>query len=100
MAGQHAGLFQPGNQAAAKGRRWADAISRALEQRSKADQIAELDKLAEKLLDLCREGDLGALKELGDRLDGKPRQQLEHTGEGEGPIRVVFLWDKSPNSAE
>lgn len=32
-----------------------------------------------------------ALSSLADRLDGKPRQAVEHMGEGGGPIRL--LWD-------
>jgi len=73
-----------GNQYAAKERVWRSAIERALEKRSAHGRIAALDELAGKLLDRCHEGDMGALKELGDRLDGKPTQPL--TGEGGGPI--------------
>ncbi len=66
-----------GNQNAIKGKRWASAIERALEKRSRADQIESLDALAEKLLVLCDAGDLGALKELGDRFDGRPHQSSD-----------------------
>jgi len=66
-----------GNQNGAKGTRWRDAINRALENRSRAAQAEAIDALAEKLLTLCDEGDLGALKELGDRLDGKPKQSVD-----------------------
>ena len=38
-----------------------------------------LDELAEHLLTLCDERDLGALKELGDRLDGRPSLQIVAT---------------------
>lgn len=65
-----------GNQYAAKGKQWAMAIERALDQRGAADRRAALDVLAGKLLEKAAEGDMGALKELGDRLDGKPAQNL------------------------
>ena len=63
-----------GNQYAVKGRVWSQAIERALAARSKRDGIVALDVLAEKLLALADEGELGALKELGDRLEGKSVQ--------------------------
>jgi hypothetical protein len=63
-----------GNNNEVKGKRWASAIDRALSKRSKATGIEALDELAEKLLLLCDQDDLGALRELGDRLDGKPHQ--------------------------
>ena len=62
-----------GNQNASKA--WRQAIMRALERRAEANgrhSNHELDELAEKLLCACHEGDLSALKELGDRLEGKP----------------------------
>ncbi|MGE3710031.1 MAG: hypothetical protein AB7G35_10185 [Hyphomicrobiaceae bacterium] len=50
-----------------------------------------LDKLADALVEKGVTGDVAALKEIGDRLDGKPSQQLEHTGEGGGPLKVRWL---------
>lgn len=81
-----------GNQYAARDRLWRAAILRALEQRSRVDQIAELDRIAARLLILAGEGDLGAIRELGDRLDGRPKQQIEATGGEGGPI--VLMWQK------
>ena len=60
-----------GNQNAAKGRRWAISL---------ADRIAErnaIAQLADALIDRALEGDVSALKEIADRLDGKPKQQLD-----------------------
>lgn len=37
------------------------------------------------LLNLAAEGDLGAIKELADRLDGKPAQAVQVEG-GETPV--------------
>lgn len=77
---------QPGNLNASRGRRWSAAIDRALALRSKAAGIEALDVLAEKLLAACDEGDLSALRELGDRLDGKPAQAI--TGADGGPLQI------------
>lgn len=63
-----------GNKNAAKAKVWHAAIMRALDKRGGGDRIAALDELAGKLLDLVATGDLAALKEFGDRLDGKPAQ--------------------------
>lgn len=75
---------QPGNQNATRGRVWRDAINRALEKRSKAEQIEAIDELAEKLLERAEAGDIAALKELGDRLEGKPTQTI--AGDPDNPL--------------
>ena len=49
---------QPGNQNGAKGRRWTEAIERALVRRSERLQVDALMSLAEKLLERCDEGEL------------------------------------------
>jgi hypothetical protein len=79
-----------GNQNAARAKVWRAAIERALERRSQSrtDGIKEIDALADKLLTLVSQGDLGALKEFGDRIDGKPAQAIEG-GDPENPIRTV-----------
>ena len=73
-----------GNQNAAKAKVWHAAVMRALEKRGAGDKMAALDELASKLLDACASGDLPALKELGDRLDGKPAQTI--VGDLEQPL--------------
>ena len=73
-----------GNQNAAKPKMWQAAINRALEKRSRVEGREALDDLAEKLLALADQSDLGALKELGDRLDGKPGQALSVGGDPDG----------------
>ncbi len=46
-----------------------------------------LRRIAEKLAEKAEDGDLAAIRELADRLDGKPPQA--HTG-GDGDIRVII----------
>lgn len=75
-----------GNQNARKGKLWNAAIMRALEKRSRAAMVEALDDLAEKLLQGCDAGDITALKELGDRLDGKPAQTIQ--GDADNPLTV------------
>lgn len=71
-----------GNQNAIKAKRWNDAIDRALSRRSKADGIAELDRLADKFLDEVEASGIMGYKELGDRLDGKPAQAITNADGG------------------
>ncbi len=77
-----------GNTNRRKGRLWQAAIERALAKRSRVDMIHALDDLAEKLLQKCDEGDMAALKELGDRIEGKSVQGVELTGGEGGPVQT------------
>ena len=69
-----------GNTNAKKGKPWQEAIERALEIHKPADRRERLEALAASLVAKAMEGDMAALKEIGDRLDGKPKQQIEATG--------------------
>ena len=61
------------NQNAVKSNRlWANAIRRAVMQSSGK----KLRSLAERLIERASQGDISALKELGDRLDGKSAQSI------------------------
>lgn len=77
-----------GNQNAAKGKKWAAAIQRALEKRSGKEFAEALDDLAEKFLAAVEAGDIAGYRELGDRLDGKPAQQLQLQGDEDKPLQV------------
>jgi len=67
-----------GNNNASKGKSWAEAIRRAVLKRD-AEGKRKLYKLAEKLVEEGLDGDLIAIKEIGDRLDGKPAQVVQRT---------------------
>ena len=69
---------------------WKDALDRAIKRRQESDPHA-LDKLADKLLCKVDEGDTPAIKELGDRLDGKVPQSIEG-GDDDNPVRLVVTW--------
>ena len=60
-----------GNTNAYKGKLWNDALRRAIA----SDQGARILKAAQRLLDEASNGEPWAIKELADRLDGKPQQE-------------------------
>lgn len=66
-----------------KNRPWREAIRRAI----LADDGKKLRKIAETLLDKAAEGDVAAIRELGDRIDGRSIQQIE--AKVEGTIRIT-----------
>lgn len=79
---------QPGNKNAVAARPWRDAINRALAKRDEREQGRALANLAEKLLAAAEVSDVGALKELGDRLDGKVAQAVILAGDAENPVQT------------
>jgi len=44
----------------------------------------------------ANDGDISAMTFLADRLDGKPAQQLQHTGADDGPVLHKILRDVVP----
>jgi hypothetical protein len=77
-----------GNQNAAKAKVWTAAVERALSARSALDRKDALEACANALIDKALEGDMTALKELGDRLEGKPAQAVSLSGPNGGDIPV------------
>lgn len=77
-----------GNQNAAKAKVWTAAVERALSARSALDRKDALEACANALIDKAMEGDMTALKELGDRLEGKPAQAVSLSGPNGGDIPV------------
>lgn len=62
-----------GNKNATKNKPWSEAINRVL----LAEDGKKLRALAEKLVEKALEGDVQAIKEVGDRQEGKPAQTLQ-----------------------
>jgi hypothetical protein len=73
-----------GNKNATKNRLWDATLRRAL----LASDGEKLRELAEKLIEKALEGDVSALREIGDRIDGKAHQQLTLSGDEDNPLRV------------
>lgn len=75
-----------GNKNAAKAKIWSDAIRKAVVQKQ------NIDKLAMALVEKALEGDISALKELGDRIEGKVAQSVEQSTEHSGTVH--FTWQQ------
>lgn len=58
---------------------------------SKVKHYQALRLIAEKLIDLAVEGDMQAIKEIGDRVDGKAVQAIEGT---DGPPVYVSVIER------
>lgn len=86
---------QPGNRNAVSKKPWQAAIDRALAKRTLASKRDALDDLAERLLVACDALDVTALKELGDRLDGKVVQQLEASIDSNITVELVRFADSA-----
>ena len=63
-------------------RLWADTIRRA----AMAEDGKALRAMADALFQKAAEGDIQAIKEIGDRLDGKPAQVL--AGDPDSPLKL------------
>lgn len=71
-----------GNDFSSKNNRlWRETLRRVA-----AQNPAKLREIAEALYDKAAQGDVSAIKEIGDRLDGKSAQALELTGAEGGPV--------------
>lgn len=77
-----------GNENSKKDNRlWRNTIQRAIAQ----GNPDRLRRIAEALLDKAADGDMAAIKELGDRLDGKTAQQIIVNGDEDGgPVRQAI----------
>ena len=83
-----------GNQNAKKGREWTAAIRNALAHYSGEGATEGMNKIARKLVDAAENGDSWALKELGDRVEGKPSQIIEASVDSTVHVSI------SPDDAE
>jgi hypothetical protein len=85
-----------GNKNAQKGQMWNDSLRKAIAQ----DDGRRLRASIEQLLNLASKGEPWAIKELADRLDGRPKPAniLETSEESElKTIQIVFI---SPDGRE
>jgi hypothetical protein len=87
--------FQPGESGNPNGKArhvkpWREAILRATKRREHEDPLA-LEKLADKLIRKVEEGDIAAIKEYGDRMDGKVAQAIIGGSEDDPAIKVEHI---------
>lgn len=61
---------------------WADAVRRAVHRRLENEEgkPQKIERLADKLVEFALDGEGWAMKEIGERLDGKAPQAIETTG--------------------
>lgn len=75
------------------GKAWRNALRMAA--RRPADEEVKpksnLDEMAFALIAAAKKGDVPALREIGDRLDGKVTQALEHSGPDGGAIAMQMI---------
>ena len=72
MAAPKGNQFAKGNKGPHGDRPWADALRRAIVQ----SDGKTLRRLADAIVAKAADGDVAALKEIGDRLDGKAHQAI------------------------
>ena len=100
-----------GNKHATKARIWSAALERALERRVESTGgIKALDKLADVFIENCFTGDLGFLKEFGDRMEGRSRQQIDITSDEMPTVspgltfevarRIIFVLEQSARAKQ
>jgi hypothetical protein len=69
---------------------WANAVRRAVSRRLEnvEGKPQKIERLADKLVEFAMDGQGWAMKEIGERLDGKPAQVIEGAGD-EGEHKVI-----------
>lgn len=77
-----------GNTNAAKGKAWFDALRKECVQRKALEDIAKV------VVDKALAGEVWAIQEIGNRLDGKPAQAVQLGGEDGGPVPLAVTWLK------
>jgi len=85
-----------GNRNAQKGRMWNDALRKAIAQ----DDGRRLRASIEKLLNLASNGEPWAIKELADRLDGRPTQTNVLVASDEPELKTIKIVFVSPDGRE
>jgi hypothetical protein len=73
-----------GNNNASKGKRFVSMIEKRLE------ELDAMQRIADALIAKALEGDMQAIKEIGDRLDGKAKQQIDLGGQEDNPILTAI----------
>lgn len=60
---------------------WAASIRKVMHEVDKSTRLTKMHRLAQRLVKAGMDGDVSAIREIGDRIDGKPKQEHEHGGE-------------------
>lgn len=88
-------MAAPKNPKGAKSdKEWRAAIQRAVKRTTADGKARRLEALADAIVNAGLAGDIAAIKEIGDRLDGKPHQTQDTNitmGAGEAFIQMLRL---------
>lgn len=69
---------------------WSDALRRAVKRESDGKGSPKwLDVIANRVVEAAAEGDAQAFKEIGDRLDGKPKQETDNNVNLKGTLNIT-----------
>ena len=79
------------------GKLWRDAINVAVNRPHEADGRKYIMHLAERLVQAALDGDMAAMKEIGDRVDGKAIQHVAGEDGGALVVKVVKFADADPS---
>jgi len=75
---------------------WSDAVRRAVLRRieNAEGKPQKIERLADNLVEMAMEKDIQAIREIADRLDGKPVAPKEHSGPdgGDIPVSLNVRW--------
>ena len=76
---------------------WSDAVRLAVYREAKGDaqKRKRLNVIADKLCEMAMDGDMAAIKEIGERLDGKAPQAQVIQGDADKPVRVAIEWQRA-----
>ena len=92
-------LFKEGKTVGSQYQQWRNAVTVAANTKSKLTRRRALDEAASKLLDLAIAGDIAAIKELGNRLDGQAHQSVSIDQQGnDRSITVQLSFIKPPDA--
>lgn len=83
--------FKPGQSGNPNGTKREKKFLAALERAIAQDQEQRLRDAAEKLLDFAAAGEPWAINMLADRLDGRPKQQIEATDEQGRTLAIALV---------
>ncbi len=69
---------------------WSDALRRAVMRESDTDKGRKrIEVMADKCARMAENGDMAAIREIGDRLDGKSPQYSEIAAKGGAPLQLI-----------
>ena len=76
---------------------WSEAVRLAVyrEEQDEGRKKKRLNIIADKLCRMAMEGDMAAIKEIGERLDGKAPQAQIIQGDADQPLKIAIEWQRA-----